>query len=46
MSTRPATVARYGYGNWLGIVRGKGRQPRTPDLAAGLALGDYLADAA
>ena len=42
-----ATIAAHGVGYWRGIVKAKGwAGPRKPDLAADLALGEYLADAA
>ena len=42
-----ATIARHGLGHWRGVVAAKGwAGPRRPDLAADLALGGYLADAA
>ena len=42
-----ATIQAHGVGYWRGIVEAKGwAGPRTPDLAADLALGEYLADAA
>ena len=42
-----ATIARHGVGHWRGIVAAKGwAGPRTPDLAADLALGEDWADLA
>ena len=42
-----ATIARHGLDTFRGIVAAKGwAGPRRPDLAADLALGGYLADAA
>ena len=42
-----ATITRHGLCHWQGIVKQKGwAGPRTPDLAADLALGEELADAA
>ena len=42
-----ATIARHGLGTFRGIVKAKGwAGPRRPDLAADLALGEELADAA
>ena len=42
-----ATIRAHGIGYWRGIVTKKGwAGPRRPDLAADLALGEELADAA
>ena len=42
-----ATITAHGVGYWRGIVTKKGWSgPRRPDLAADLAIGEYLADAA
>ncbi len=42
-----ATIKAHGVGYWRGIVAKKGWSgPRTPGLAADLAIGAYLADAA
>ena len=42
-----ATICTHGLGYWRGIVTAKGwTGPRTPDLAADLAVGAYLAEAA
>ncbi len=42
-----ATIKAHGVGYWQGLLKRKGwAGPRTPDLAADLALGAYLADAA
>ena len=43
---RAAYVAKYGRASWVALMEKKGWQPRRPDLAVDLALGDYLADAA
>ena len=42
-----ATIRAHGLGTLRGIVAAKGwAGPRRPDLAADLAFGEYLADAA
>ena len=42
-----ATIQRHGLDTFKGIVKAKGwTGPRTPDLAADLAIGKHLADAA
>ena len=43
---RAAYVARYGRASWVALMQKKGWTPRTPDLAADLAEGRYLADLA
>ena len=41
------TITAHGVGYWRGIVTKKGwAGPRTPDLAADLAIGEVLADLA
>ena len=42
-----ATIKAHGVGYWQGLLKRKGwAGPRTPDLAADLTVGEYLADAA
>ena len=41
-----ATIEAHGLGYWQGLVKAKGwAGPRTPDLGADLAIGEYLAAA-